>query len=315
MNRVEVMHTAQKQLNVKKRLYILLLSTLISGVVFGQSFDHNSIEVVTSIKPIALIANDLLAGQVKLTILVPAGSSPHDYSLKVSDMRALSNAEIIIWLGPELEHFLRKAIKRNEGKQVITLSKSFEAKEHQGGGHQHEQDLHYWLDPAGAKKIATLIARQIVEQSPTRAEDIEARLKLVLKDYTLLKSEIEQKLKPHKDRPFMVYHNGYDYLVDAFGMKQIAWITQSPEQSVGAKRLYELQKQLAGYEETNSGQKRPRCLFVESTHQSSSVKNIASRLQLEPYPLDLLAAEETITSYRQLMSAIADTMAECLSNN
>lgn len=309
------MSRAKKQHNMKKRLYVGLLSALIGSVAFGQSIQHDTIDVVTSIKPIALIANDLLAGQAKLTILVPAGSSPHDYSLKVSDMMALSEADMIIWLGPELEHFLEKVIKRNSDKRVLTLSKSLEIVESGGKVSGHEQDLHYWLDPAGAKKIATLIARQIVEQSPQRAEEIEERLKLVLKDYTLLKSAIDQKLKPHQNTPFMVYHNGYDYLVDAFGLKQIAWITQSPEQSVGVKRLYELQKQLERYEGSKVDQERPHCLFVESTHQSSSVKNIASRLQLEPYPLDLLAAEETIASYRQLMSAIANTMAECLSGN
>ncbi|WP_460241431.1 metal ABC transporter solute-binding protein, Zn/Mn family [Aurantivibrio infirmus] len=304
--------------NVSLALLIGIFSAM--GVYAQPNLDVK--DIVVSIKPIALIVDDLLADRANVRVLVQPGSSPHDFSLRVSDMAAISEADLLIWMGPELERFLQRPLRQKLSKHVLTLTENTENKEQgksAGSNHEHGDDPHIWLDPEQAQQIATKIAQFLIEQSPEQEAFIRRQLERVLGDYRNLALELEETFLPHKQTPFLVYHDGYHYLVEAFKLNQLAWITRSPEQAVGAKRLYELQQLLAAYDvsaEKRPGSEsdkllRPRCLFVESTHHSSSVKNIAKRLALQTYALDLLAADEAITSYRQLMTNIAEAMSAC----
>ena len=66
--------------------------------------------VVVSIKPIFALIADVMDGVGAPTLLLPAATSPHVYTLRPSDGRALESAEVVFWIGPELETFLEKPI-------------------------------------------------------------------------------------------------------------------------------------------------------------------------------------------------------------
>ena len=59
-------------------------------------------QVVTSLKPIELLVKAIAADDVEITTLVQPGSSPHNYSMKPSQRRALEAADAIFWVGPEM---------------------------------------------------------------------------------------------------------------------------------------------------------------------------------------------------------------------
>ena len=62
--------------------------------------------MVTSIKPLALIAQEIAGDKVSVENLLPVKASPHDYPLRVSDIRRLQDADLVLWVGPSLETFL-----------------------------------------------------------------------------------------------------------------------------------------------------------------------------------------------------------------
>ena len=79
--------------------------------------------VVVSIKPLQGIVTGIMDGIGRPHLLLPGGASPHRYSLKPSDARALRRAQVIIWVGPDLETFLVKPLRvLGTGAQRITLS-------------------------------------------------------------------------------------------------------------------------------------------------------------------------------------------------
>ena len=63
-------------------------------------------KLVATIPPLAGIASDILSGVAKPTLLIDNGGSPHAYSLRPSDARALANADYVLWVGEGLELFL-----------------------------------------------------------------------------------------------------------------------------------------------------------------------------------------------------------------
>ena len=79
--------------------------------------------VVVSIKPIHALVADVMDGVGTPTLLLPSASSPHVYTLRPSDARALEAAAVVVWIGPELETFLEKPVaaiaRRGDAEAVL----------------------------------------------------------------------------------------------------------------------------------------------------------------------------------------------------
>ena len=92
--------------NLKKLPFIL---TIISFLSLFSSVNAE-IKVVASIKPIHSLASYLMDGVAKPDLIVDGYSSPHGFSLKPSHAKMLQNADIIFWVGEDLENFLVKPL-------------------------------------------------------------------------------------------------------------------------------------------------------------------------------------------------------------
>ena len=92
--------------NLKKLPFIL---TIISFLSLFSSVNAE-IKVVASIKPIHSLASYLMDGVAKPDLIVDGYSSPHGFALKPSHAKMLQNADIIFWVGEDLENFLVKPL-------------------------------------------------------------------------------------------------------------------------------------------------------------------------------------------------------------
>ncbi|HEY7886340.1 MAG TPA: zinc ABC transporter substrate-binding protein [Cellvibrionaceae bacterium] len=264
--------------------------------------------VLASIKPLALIAREI-TGDVDT--LLPAGGSPHEFSLRVSDMRQINSVPLVIWIGAGLEGFLQKPLAGKSPQQVLTLSQlpglhwpSALAHHHHGHSHgqQHEQDWHLWLNPLNAVVIANAIAERLGEIQGSlapvyrrRAEDFAARMQL-------LDTDLQTQLAPLNKEGFAVYHDAYNHFVARYGLKQMDYISLTPEQQPGARHVHHLSQSLTG----------ARCLFTEPGADSAMVDNLARRGGLVLAELDPLATRPGTQSYSQLLQALALDLSACL---
>jgi zinc transport system substrate-binding protein len=69
------------------------------------------LKLVTSIKPIHSLASYLMDGIGKPELIVDGYASPHGFSMKPSHAKMLQNADLIFWVGEDLENFLEKPLK------------------------------------------------------------------------------------------------------------------------------------------------------------------------------------------------------------
>ena len=116
----------------------------------------------------------------------PGAASPHTYSLKPSDAEALQAADIVFWVGPNLETFLVRpmqtlasdatSVELSKAPGVTTLplreGGAFEADDdapHQGAGGHGAADMHVWLDPVNAKAMVDAIAAALGKADPEHA--------------------------------------------------------------------------------------------------------------------------------------------------
>ena len=261
--------------------------------------------VLVSIKPLALITEPLLSADDELSILLPPVSSPHDYSLKASDMSRLSEADLVVWMGPRLERFLSKPLARIDSKKQV-LANPESVKNIENGINEHDLgDPHYWLDPQAVEGMTVIIGEKLMELDPENQFQIRQRVDNQVMRLQELHQSLQRQFFPIKERSFVVYHRAYDHLVTTYGLNQIGAITLTPEQPAGARHLVELQAQLKAAP--------ARCLFVEASHDSAAARTIARQLHLEVALLDPLGVAESIRTYPDLMLQLANDMVSCLS--
>ena len=93
--------------NIKKFPFLFSILSLLS--VFTSV--NAEIKVVASIKPIHSLASYLMDGVGKPDLIVDGYASPHGFALKPSHAKMLQNADLIFWVGEDLESFLEKPLK------------------------------------------------------------------------------------------------------------------------------------------------------------------------------------------------------------
>ncbi len=139
--------------NLKKIPYIL---TILSFLTFFTSANAD-LKVVASIKPIHSLASYLMDGINKPDLIVDGYSSPHGFALKPSHAKMLQEADIIFYVGEDLENFLEKPLKsiakKAEKIELIEVKGLTKLKfrernifdEHDDHGHEedgHKEDDH-----------------------------------------------------------------------------------------------------------------------------------------------------------------------------
>lgn len=108
-------------------------------------------------------------------------------------------------------------------------------------GHDHgEHDLHLWLDPHNAKEMAEVIAETLAKIDPANASKYESNAEKIAGRIDKLDHEIEEALAKVKDRPYLVFHDAYQYFERRYGLGAVGSISVSPERKPGAKRIAEL---------------------------------------------------------------------------
>ena len=98
---------------------MILSSTLISILTFTAQAEIN---VVASVKPLHSLVSGVTEGVQKPDLIVKGAASPHTYSLKPSQAKQLEEADLVFWMGHELESFLEQPLEAIATKaKVVAL--------------------------------------------------------------------------------------------------------------------------------------------------------------------------------------------------
>ena len=277
--------------------FALVLSALLSSAASAAT-------VMGSIKPISLIAADLLQGIAEVDTLLPEGASPHDYALRPSDRRRIAEADLLIWVGPQTEPYLEKIIEASEIESLAWQ----EEEEHADASHdEHDHEaMHPWLSPESAEHFAEKISEALVAKYPENSDKIEENLAKFLESIEMLNNESEAKLADKKTIGFFVFHDAYQGLVSHFDLNQVGYFTLDPSRKPGAKHLSELRSQLE--------ENKISCVFVEPQFSPAVIEAITRGLNINEGKLDPLASgiEVQAGGYVAFIKGLVDQFDSCL---
>jgi zinc transport system substrate-binding protein len=277
--------------------------------------------VVASVKPLHGLVAAVMEGVAEPRLLISRGS-PHGYSLRPSEARALRQAELVFWVGPGLEAVLVKPLRTLSGQATVVpmvdLPGLMLLPLREGGAwdpdHQESDaktqaeshDLHIWLDPDNARVMVEAIAAALARADPPNAARYRQNATGALARIAALDRDLRQRLAPIGDRAYVVFHDGYHYFEQHYGLNAVGSITVSPERAPGARRLREIRARIAELGAV--------CVFSEPLFEPALVETVVEGSAARTGTLDPLGTgiAPGPQAYFELMDALAADLLSCL---
>ena len=228
----------------------------------------------------------------------------HDYSLQVSQVRAVEQARLIVISGAGLEDFMHDLL---QGRQVIDASHGISLLEschdhaHEHKGHHHEHDAHIWLSPVNAMAMVENIFTGLCAQFPENKEVFEENRNTLLLQLQDLQNYAETQLRDLSSRELITFHDGFSYFAHAFDLTVAAAIEEESGSEASAAELIEI----IGLIEEHG----VPAVFTEVNGAVSAADIIEAETGIPHYALDMAMNGD----YFAAMTHNIDTLKEALS--
>lgn len=289
----------------------LLISILCSFFLASASAE---VKIVTSIKPLELIAQAIQGQHGQVHNLLPPGASPHSFSLRPSDRKQLASADLFYWIGPDMEVFLSQI-----ARQHATASRAvqqlpdlhllyYQHDDDHGHDHAHDHhhlpgavDTHLWLAPHNALIIARQIAADLSTLDAANAADYQLNLHNFEQRLQAADAQIRQQLADIGKRPFFVFHEAINYFEHSYQLEHAGVFAINPEVQPGAKHLQQMRLQLE--------QAGASCILTEPPAPPRIATSLSKDLPVRLQQIDVLGHQAS--SYEQLLLDLAHSMSAC----
>ncbi|MBV1914016.1 MAG: zinc ABC transporter substrate-binding protein ZnuA [Pseudomonadales bacterium] len=284
------------------------------------------LKLVTSVYPVKMIVSAISEGISEPTVLVPPGSTPHEYSLKPSNIRDMSQADALFWVGPSLETFLAKTLKKFSGNpkpevvalidapgvKLISLEHHHDHRhsdEHDSNLSSEQQDPHIWLNPHNALAMARQIEQILSELDPSNREHYQQNLTKFTQRITQLDQQLKADLAPLKDKGYFVFHDAYGYFEKLYGLNRLGEFSVN-ESKPGVKKMLQIQSILQ--------QGDAVCIFSEPQFNPSLIESVTRGTDVRRAALDPLGESYQYSShlsenYFEFMQQFSWNFIQCIS--
>ncbi|MER2369546.1 zinc ABC transporter substrate-binding protein ZnuA [Photorhabdus laumondii] len=308
-----------------KLAHKFLCKTAITAVFMSGTIQSVNADVVTSIRPLGFIAAAITEGVTDTQVLLPDGASPHDYALRPSDLKKVNRADLVVWVGPEMEIFLSKPLaKVPQNKQLVLaqlptirplLLKNNEDLP-EPDQHKHEDDhehhshgeynMHIWLSPEIAKQVAQGIHDQLQARYPHKKAALDVNLRKFNAQLAQTDKNIANILKLVRGKGYFVFHDAYGYFEQHYGLTPLGHFTINPEIQPGAQKLHHIRTQLV--------EQKATCIFAEPQFRPTVINAVAKDTGVRMGTLDPLGGRIVLDkdSYMKFITQLSEQYAGCL---
>jgi len=296
---------------------IVVLFTLnfgLGGCSESQSREEQSdIKVITTIFPLADIAQNIGGEKVEVSHLLPSGASPHTFEPTVEQMKKMSEADVFVYIGGGLDDWatsLKDAAPPD--LEVVKSTSGIELKEavNSHNGHccaEENGDPHIWLDPLLMRdKVLPRLEDAFAQIAPEKRDYFQERQEEYARELTKTHAQIEERISGFSRKEFITIHSAWRYFADRYGLKEAGVITPYPGQEPSASRMKELVEIAKEIE--------AQVIFSEPQLNPEVAEQLAKEIDAEVFILDPLGGEdlEKRNSYLKLLLYNATTLGKAL---
>ncbi len=284
-------------------------------------------EIVTSIRPLYDLASQIVADadandSDKVHLLLK-NTNPHDAVLKPSHIQILQQGDVIFYMDDGFEIFMKDVIQsaRDDAYSVkpYPLARKLHYRLQRDGHEEHAHhhhgddektaiDFHLWLAPKHAIDMVALMRDALVAENPKNAALYQQNSERLIVELHALDARIKAKLAPYRNKPFIVFHDGYQYFEKAYQLQFAGALTLNPEQPLSPKNIRKIRDIL----QTQA----VHCIFVEPEFATPAFDKIIASLTAEKAinigMLDPLGNLMQDYSYQKHLTSLADNAMQCL---
>ncbi len=293
-------------------------------------------KVVASLKPIHSLVASIMGETGSPELLVSGAASPHTFSLKPTQAASLTEADLVFWIDPGLENFLidplANLVKESASVPLLTAEsvslleareggiwESHHEDDDHGHGHRHDSehgdhedeathhsvDPHLWLDIENAIALAAVIEQRLSSTYPELASVFSENASELRAELQTLDAELKEQLSPVRTKPYIVFHDAYQYFEERYDLSPAGSVTANPEVRPGARRIADLKQ----------ASDTAICVFAEPQFEARILDRLTEDEGVHLGYLDPLGSTlpEGPDHYTATLKALADNLTNCLS--
>lgn len=265
-------------------IIIILLSIFILNCNKNKNSDKNNdkdnsgkLQIYTSIYPIYDFTKKIGGEKISVYNMTKAGAEPHDFEITSKDMANLSKADLFIYNGGGMEHWvdtIKEALK--DIKYVNTSSNI----------NENNLDPHFWLSPINAKIQMENIKNGLIEIDSENKNYYESNYNLYANRLTELDKKIKTSLSDIKNRNLVLTHPAFGHFCKEYSLNQIAIVRDEADPKAMAEII------------TFIKSNNVRAIFYEEFSSSKLVDSIAKETGIKILTLNPIESlsEENIDS-------------------
>ena len=292
-------------------IIISLYSVGVAAKTTNNSEHTNNILIVATIKPLYNLVAALTreTSVAKPILLLHGNVSPHDYNLRFSDVKLISQANLIVWGGDQLEFFLKKLLSQDKFTDKLLTVQDLPSLHKLTFRNSKYLDEHLWLSPYNAKIIIKAIEKQLSLLDPDNATKYAVNRRRFLTKLDKLDADIKAKLKILRHKKYLVFHDAYQYFEKFYGLHSPIAITDNPANPLSIQRMLVMHDLIIN--------QNVHCLFKEPQFSSKVLdsllksKDLNGRLKVGI--LDPLGSDEDLggDGYFKLINNLATEFYNC----
>ena len=290
---------------------LLAVALLLSGCGSTSSSTGDGESVVASFYPLAEAASRVGGDLVSVQNLTPPGVEPHDLELAPDDIEAISNADVIVYLGGGFQPAVEDALA--EAEDAVTVDALNAVATNAAPASEAEEvltvDPHVWLDPARYEEIVRAVADALAKADPANESTYAANAQAYFAQIAALDEELRAGLSDCARTTIVTSHEAFGYLAGAYGLTQVGILGLSPEAEPDPRRLAELRDLVE--------RERVTTIFAEELVSPKVAETLANEAGVEVAvlnPIESLtdAQEKAGEDYLSLMRENLDTLRKAL---
>ena len=330
-------------MNFFKKSIIFVLSILFSS--FSAHADVSTdIKVVTTIKPLHSLISRIMETRGEPQLIIEGTNNPHTFVFKPSHAKMIEEADIVFWIGEDLEAFMEKplnSLAKDTKKIGFMDSESIEKIEfreknifddHDGHEDEHEghedDDVHEDEHEGHDDDHKDAHAHAHGEFDPhiwLDPENAKEMVKIIRDELIKIDPEGQRQYSVNtagatleldnlinsiekelsKDISYIVFHDAYQYFENRFGVIPAGALTLNPDVLPGAKQIADIQDVI--------NDKGIKCIFSEPQYNPKIIETLGNDMNVSTGVMDPLGAfiDAGPTMYVELINGIANSIKEC----
>ena len=287
---------------------LLLLTACGGGTASTPAEEDDTLHILATTYPVYLFTTAVTEGVegVEVTRLIQEEiSCLHDYTLTVTDMKAIEAADVIVMNGVGLEDFMADALATSDAP-VIDCSEGvalLEAMGHEGHDHDAEYDPHIWMDPERAAQMVWNVATVLSEVDTMNGDLYTANASAA---EARLQSEVVGVEDPDILAGLITFHDGFQYFAQATGLDLLKAIEEEEGAEASAAEIKEIVGLIGDY--------NIPAIFTEKNGSDATAQAISRETGCAVEQLDLIMSGDGsgIQPYLDAMNQNINTVLEAL---